>query len=70
MPRYIALRATLLAHEGRVVKEGEEFTTEFPQVANDKGDLVDMKLGDNLRLVEEEKPNKKQTKGGATDGLV
>lgn len=49
MPKYRALRTTLLAHECRVVKEGEEFVTEFP---------AGMRLGDNLELVEEVKPQK------------
>lgn len=46
MPKYLAIRDTLLSHESRVVKAGEEFETTFPEV-NGKA----MKLGDNLKLV-------------------
>jgi hypothetical protein len=42
MPKYIALRETLISHECRIVKEGEEFETTFPE---------GMKLSDNLKLV-------------------
>lgn len=61
MPRYIALRDTWLSHECRLVKEGHEFTTEFPE---------GMKLGGNLQLVEDEKPAAKGKKGPAPDDLV
>ena len=61
MPRYIALRDTLISHECRVVKEGQEFTTAFPE---------GMKLGDNLQLVEDEKPAPKGKAKAATDDLV
>ena len=61
MPRYIALRDTLISHECRVVREGQEFTTEFPE---------GMKLGDNLQLVEDEKPAPKGKAKAATDDLV
>jgi len=61
MPRYIALRDTLISHECRVVKEGQEFTTTFPE---------GMKLGDNLQLVEDEKPAPKGKAKAATDDLV
>ena len=47
MPKYRALRTTLLGHESRVVQEGEEFSTTFPE---------GMKLSDNLELVEDEAP--------------
>ena len=61
MPRYIALRDTLISHECRVVKEGQECTTTFPE---------GMKLGDNLQLVEDEKPAPKGKAKAATDDLV
>ena len=61
MPRYIALRDTLISHECRVVKEGQEFATTFPE---------GMKLGDNLQLVEDEKPAPKGKAKAATDDLV
>ena len=67
MPRYIALRDTWLSHECRLVKEGHEFTTEFPE---------GMKLSGNLQLVEDEKPvddekpAAKGKKGPAPDDLV
>jgi len=61
MPRYIALRDTWLSHECRLVKEGQEFTTEFPE---------GMKLSGNLQLVEDEKPVAKGKKGPAPDDLV
>ena len=61
MPRYIALRDTWLSHECRLVKEGQEFTTEFPE---------GMKLSGNLQLAEDEKPAVKGKKGPAPDDLV
>lgn len=51
---YIAVADTWLSHECRQVKAGEEFSTEFPQVKVG-GKLVDMRLGDNIRLVEAKK---------------
>jgi len=50
MPRYVALRDLWLSHESRIVREGEEFETTFPEV-NGKP----MALGESLRLVEPEK---------------
>ena len=44
-----------------MVKEGQEFTTTFPE---------GMKLGDNLQLVEDEKPAPKGKAKAATDDLV
>ena len=61
MPRYIALRDTLFAHEGRIVKEGQEFETTFPE---------GMKLGSNLQLVDDEKPAPKGKGKAASDDLV
>lgn len=51
MAKYIAKRDTWLSHECRLVKEGQEFDTEFP-----KG----MKLGSNIEPVkakEDKKPS-------------
>jgi hypothetical protein len=45
MPDYIALQTTWLSHECREVKEGERFTTVFPDV-NGKP----VKLGSNIEL--------------------
>lgn len=57
MPKYRALRDILIAHEGRKVAAGDEFVTDFPKVK--VGDeLVDMKLGDNIELLPDEKPAK------------
>lgn len=50
MPTYRANVKLLLAHMNLTVDEGEEFETVFPQVLV-KGELVDMKLGDNLTLL-------------------
>jgi hypothetical protein len=47
MPRYVANRDTWLSHECRLVKEGVEFETTFPE---------GMKLSDNIELVESDKP--------------
>jgi hypothetical protein len=44
MPRYRANSDTLLSHESRVVKAGEEFTTTFPH---------GMRIGDNLTELED-----------------
>jgi hypothetical protein len=62
MPKYIATRDTLLAHENRVVKAGEQFETTFPKAKVD-GKEVDMRLGDNIELVKEGK-----TKAGKPEG--
>jgi hypothetical protein len=51
MPRYLAKRDTLIAHESRVVKAGDEFEATFPE---------HMKLGDNLELL----PEAEKAKGG------
>lgn len=65
MPRYIALRDTWLSHECRLVKEGQEFETVFPKVKNGKGEEIgEMSLGDNLKLVEAEKPTAKKSAKG------
>ena len=61
MARYIALRDTLIAHECRVVKEGQEFETTFP---------AGMKIGDNLQVIEDDKPAAKNQKATASDDLV
>ena len=55
MAKYIALADTWLSHENRKVSAGQEFTTEFPK-AKVNGELVPMKLGENLLLVEELAP--------------
>lgn len=57
MPKYVALRDTWLAHENRLVKEGQEFETVFPKVKID-GKEVEMRLGSNLELVKAEKAPK------------
>lgn len=67
MPKYRAKRDTWLSHECRTVKEGEQFETDFPKVKNHKGEEVgEMKLSDNLELVEEGKGGK--GKGGDLAG--
>lgn len=55
MPKYIAKRDTWLSHESRMVREGDEFSTVFPEV-----DGKPMRLSDNLELVKEkaDKPEK------------
>lgn len=63
MPRYLVLADTLIAHESRVVKAGEEIETEFPKVKNAKGELVEMRLGENLQLLKG-KPSGKGQDGG------
>jgi hypothetical protein len=57
MPQYKALRDTLIAHECRIVREGDVFTTEFPGV-NGKP----MALGGNLELVDEPPAEQKPAK--------
>lgn len=52
MARYIALRDTWLSHECRLVKEGQEFDTTFPDC---------MRIGDNLEVVEAEKPRNRRS---------
>lgn len=52
MPRYIAHADTLLSHECRLVKAGDEFDTTFPE---------GMKLSGNLQLIE---PEGKRAKAG------
>lgn len=65
MPRYIANRDTWLSHECRLVKAGTEFETVFPKVKLADGKDVEMRLGENLSLVEEEKQSKgAKAKGG------
>lgn len=53
MPTYRAKVRMLIAHESKLVEAGETFDTIFPKVKT-KGGEVDMKLGDNLELVEDE----------------
>lgn len=48
MAKYKAHRKTWLSHENRLVQEGEEFETEFPE---------GMKLSDNLECLD--KPKRK-----------
>lgn len=50
MPEYIAHVDTLIAHECRVVKAGERFTTVFPDVGGKP-----MRLSGNIELVKPEK---------------
>jgi hypothetical protein len=45
MAKYLALRKMLISHMSMVVEEDQEFEAEFPE---------GMKLGDNLKLVEDE----------------
>lgn len=59
MPKYIANRDTLLAHECRVVRAGELFETTFPPAKNAKGEEVEMVLGDNIALAPKDKPKAK-----------
>ena len=61
MAKYQALRDTWLSHENRMVKEGDEFETDFPMV-NGKP----MTIGGNLKLVDA----KHATKGGKANDLV
>lgn len=68
MPKYIARRDTLLAHENRVVKAGEEFTTTFPKVKNHEGKEVEITLADNIELLEDDKPAKKSKAKQDGDG--
>lgn len=68
MPRYIAHSDTWLSHECRMVKAGNEFETTFPKAKNAKGEEVEMRLGANLSLVEEEKAKGGRARGG--DSLV
>ncbi len=62
MKQYRALRKTLLAHESRVINEGEVFETEFPLVNGQP-----MKLGDNIVEVADDKPAAK-AKGRKGEG--
>lgn len=72
MPKYRALRKTWLSHENRVVNEGDVFETTFPKIKRADGTEVEMRLGSNLELVEEE-VEAKSARGGrkaAEDSLV
>lgn len=51
MAKYIANRQTWLSHENRMVQAGDEFETNFPKAKVD-GKEVDMRLGDNISLVD------------------
>jgi hypothetical protein len=68
MPKYIARRDTLLAHENRVVKAGEEFTTTFPKVKNHEGKEVEITLADNIELVDEKAAAKSKPKAKDAEG--
>jgi hypothetical protein len=52
MPKYNVLRDTFISHESRLVKAGEVVDITWPEGAEPK------KLGDNLELVKDEKPEK------------
>lgn len=67
MAKYIANRDTLIAHENRVVKAGEEFETTFPKVKNHEGKEVEMTLGDNIALVDEKAASKAKAKATGDD---
>ncbi len=51
MTTYIAVRDTLISHEGRIVKAGEQFETKFPE---------GMRICDNLKEVKAEKEKKEK----------
>lgn len=55
MPKYISQVDRWISHENRTVKAGEEFETEFPLGPDGKP----MRLGETLKLVEEDKPRKR-----------
>jgi hypothetical protein len=60
MPKYRALRTTLVSHLSIVVEEGQEFEATFPE---------GMQLGDNLELVKPVKGGAKgEAKGDAKGG--
>lgn len=67
MPKYIAKSQTWLSHENRMVNADQVFTTTFPKVMVD-GKPVDMKLGGNIELVEEEAPKAEKPAKGAKTG--
>ena len=69
MPKYIAHRDTWLSHESRKVLAGEEFSTTFPEVKVD-GKLVPMRLGENIELVAEQKPEGNKSRSKPADDLV
>ena len=48
MPKYKTTVDRWLSHECRLVRAGDEFVTEFPQVKGKNGKLTPMDLGDNL----------------------
>lgn len=68
MATYIAHRDTWLSHENRLAKAGDKFETTFPKVKGADGKEADMRLGDNLELVKDEKPAK--SKGEKADDLA
>ena len=43
MAKYIAVRDTLIAHENRIVREGEEFETTFPPTMHLCDNLIEVK---------------------------
>lgn len=51
MATYRALQQTWLSHESRMVEDGAVFQATFP---------AGMRLGDNLELVEDDKPKRKR----------
>lgn len=66
MPRYISDVDRWLSHECRLVKAGEEFSTEFPKVKVN-GELQEMKLSSTLHLVEDEPKAKGKSKQSGDD---
>lgn len=62
MPKYIANVDTLIAHENRIVRAGQEFETEFPNGPDGKP----MRIFGNLSLVEEKAGRRKSA--AADDG--
>lgn len=67
MTTYKANQDTWLSHENRKVLAGETFNTTFPKVKID-GKEVEMRLGENLELVEEAEAKPKGKGPGKTDG--
>jgi hypothetical protein len=56
MPRYQAARDTWLSHENRLVKEGEEFETTFPDGMKLGGNIVQLKAKKSEPKAVEETP--------------
>jgi len=69
MPKYLTTVDRWISHECRTAKAGETFETTFPKVKVD-GKLVDMKLSDTLKLVEDAQAPTTGKKGKGSDDLV